>query len=252
MSISRLIPKFYWTHKASIVVACLSVFIGLGILIQTCIFCAKIDKTWTHVPPYRCTVTSVSGIIRLGCEFIHFFFLLVGPRCFCQLDHVFSFFWRLSEISIKENTDFDYFFLELAEVVVDIFLVLIPFCAFFLPIPSFSFGPSPASNQPSPTASDLPNNNNINLPQPARPRLGLPPVTRRLIQACFLASLLTTSTAIAFVTILFKIQHSSSQEIQARIGYMAFVLSHLTVSSPLLKIYNSKCLANLQPSLLNN
>ena len=75
LSIARLIPNFYWTHKASIVVACLSALIGLGIVIQSCIFCARIDKTWSQAPPYRCTVTNVAGIIRIGCEFILFVFV---------------------------------------------------------------------------------------------------------------------------------------------------------------------------------
>ena len=73
LCIARLIPKFYYTHKASIVVACLSALMGLGIVIQTCIYCAKVDKTWTLVPPYRCKVTNAAGIVRLGCEFIFFF-----------------------------------------------------------------------------------------------------------------------------------------------------------------------------------
>lgn len=123
------------------------------------------------------------------------------------------------------------FFKKPAEIIVDLFLIIIPFCAFFWSIPKISFRPNPVLNQPSPTAYNLPNNINPP-PLPVRPRLRLPPVIRRLIQICFLASLLTTSTAIAMMVILLKTLFSTSQEIQSRVGYMAFVLSHLTVSQP--------------------
>ena len=91
LSIARLIPNFYWTHKASIVVACLSALIGLGIVIQSCIFCARIDKTWSQAPPYRCTVTNVAGIIRIGCEFILLFLFFVWETTELFLGHAFLF-----------------------------------------------------------------------------------------------------------------------------------------------------------------
>ena len=75
LSISRLIPKIYYTHKAGIVVACLSALISLGLVIQTCIFCTTVDKTWTQIPPYRCPVTDAVGIVRGGSEFVLFSFL---------------------------------------------------------------------------------------------------------------------------------------------------------------------------------
>ena len=94
LCIARLIPKFHFTHKASIVVACLSALIGLGIEIQTCVYCTKVDKTWTHVPPYRCKVATGAGIVRLGCEFIliYFFIFIFQFSIFFSVDLVFFFF----------------------------------------------------------------------------------------------------------------------------------------------------------------
>ena len=189
-------------------------------------------------------MTDLAGIFRLGCESIlsSCFFFFLGLENGRDVSVDFSFFFArlftFKERLLRKTLNSCCFLFEPAEVIVDIFLVLIPFCAFFWPVPSFSFGHSPAPNQPSPTASDLPNNNPPPLPDP--PRLRLPLVTQRLIQICFLASLLTTSTAITFMIVLFQVKDSPSQEIQARIGYMAFVLSHLTVSSSFFHLFNSK------------
>lgn len=74
LTISRLIPASHCTHKASVAMACLSVFISLGIVIQCCVYCVAIDKNWSHVPPYKCKVTTPAASLRFGCEFILFFF----------------------------------------------------------------------------------------------------------------------------------------------------------------------------------
>ncbi|KAF8806884.1 hypothetical protein BYT27DRAFT_7167117 [Phlegmacium glaucopus] len=173
LTIARLIPRYHPTHLASIIMAYLSILAGLGIVIQTCVYCTKVDQTWTHVSPFRCKVTPAAGIIRLGLE-----------------------------------------------VIIDICLTLIPFIAFFWPVPTIitpPSGPNPPPNNPT-----------------TRIRLRLPPLTRRLIKVCFTASLLTAATAIIYMILLFKIQRSKSSEMRARTGYMAFVLSHLTGSVSLL------------------
>jgi len=71
LTIARLIPRCHPTHSASIIVAYLSTFIGIGIVIQTCVYCSRIDKTWTYVSPFRCRVTAAAGIVRLGCKFFY-------------------------------------------------------------------------------------------------------------------------------------------------------------------------------------
>jgi len=106
-----------------------------------------------------------------------------------------------------------------SQVVGDIFLVIIPFVTFFWRLPFH------CPKQPSPT--------NTNAPPPLV-RLRLPPLTRRLLQVCFLASLLTTLVATLTLVLLYRTQYSDSPEIQARIGYMAFVLSHFNGSTSLL------------------
>jgi len=172
LTIARIIPHSQPMHTASIIVAYLSTFLGIGILIQTCIGCSKFDKTWTQALPYRCKVASVAGSIRLGFE-----------------------------------------------VIIDIFLVLIPFCTFFWPLPL-----------PNRLVPNFLNNNNPTPPV----RLHLPATTLRLIKACFTASLLTTSTAIAMLIMIPKTHNSKSLEMKARAGYVAFLLAHLTVSVSLL------------------
>lgn len=120
-----------------------------------------------------------------------------------------------------------FFFFGPAEVAVDIILVIIPFVTFFFRLPFHC--PRLAPRYRSPAANDL-SDSDPPVSVPVRIRLRLPLVTRRLIQVCFLASLLTTSTAIITLTLLLRMERSNSNAILSRIAYTGFVLSHLNVS----------------------
>lgn len=132
---------------------------------------------------------------------------------FLKLDTA-GLFGRPFEMSIStciKQTIINLFF-EPAEIAIDIVLVIIPFVTFF-----FRFPLRLTFKRPSPT-----NNND-----PIGVRVHLLPVTRRLLQICFLASLLTTAVVILTLTLLFK----THTETRGKTGYMALVLVHLNASS---------------------
>ncbi|KAF8956958.1 hypothetical protein BDZ97DRAFT_142368 [Flammula alnicola] len=65
-------------------------------------------------------------------------------------------------------------------------------------------------------------------------QLRLPPITRRLIKACFAASILTAISCVLTTIILFDRHNTQSAEKNAEADFMASIMSHLVASISLL------------------
>ncbi|KAF8159376.1 hypothetical protein B0H34DRAFT_655506, partial [Crassisporium funariophilum] len=69
LSIARVIPPHQSMRTASLYLVCLFGCMGVAAVIQVCISCIVIDKTWGNAYPYQCAATRNVAIFRFSCEY---------------------------------------------------------------------------------------------------------------------------------------------------------------------------------------